>query len=509
MSEIKVVPHHRYTLTAMEEMRASRLAREYLRRFPDIRLNGMFGRYRARTPGSLPTLHLDDSSAITGMRASPESVFFQDRARLRAESDDIVASVMAPSDTFEDYCTTKLALGSPRWLQVNPPGDPVDLAAGCWTDRETRQQLVEMAITGELARIHPYMGNFHVWALAQLLSEAVKQPLEVMAPPPGLTRRVNDKTWFANLVRRVLGEDHIPESYQVCNFSSLAWVIKKYLAESPLIVIKLPDSAGGKGNLLLDTARFRGDSVGAIRAKLREELQPLHWEGECRLLVSLWEEKVISSPSAQLWVPPVDTGEPVIEGLYSQDVDSGRGEFLGSTPAVFPVDLERRITRSCALLGRIFQLMGYVGRCSFDLLLVGDHIESSHFKFIECNGRWGGTSGPMSLMNRWFGDWALQPYATHHFTVPGIDKLRFEDLLGAFTNELLDVRKRSGWLAFLDASGLGFARFNALSLGDDVAQARYRISEWLPRRLDELSGSASTVPAESHTPSAPIKKVVA
>jgi hypothetical protein len=493
----------------MEELRARRLAREYLRQFPEIGLSGGFRHLRARTPGSLPTLHLDDSSAIVGMMESRESIFFQERARLRAASDDVVASCMPPCDAFERYCDQQLALGSPRRIHVRPPGSRYRLAAGCWTDREARRELVAMARAGEICRIHPYMGNFHVWALAQLLSEAADSPLEVQAPPPGLVRKVNDKTWFTELVRRVLGEAFVPESYQVCNFSSLAWVINQYLADAPHIVIKLPDSAGGKGNLLLDPSRFRGESVGAIRAMLREELLPLQWAGECRLLVSIWEEKVICSPSVQLWLPPAGTGDPVIEGLFNQEVDSGRGEFMGSVPADFPVAAEEEAIHSSAVLGRLFQLLGYVGRCSFDLLLVGDSLSGSRLKIIECNGRWGGTSGPMSLMNRWFGDWALRPYASHHFKIPGLERLAFVDLLEAFQGELLDVKKRTGWLAFLDAAGLPHSRINVLALGEDLEEARYRISDWLPPRLDRLTGKTGPGPSAPKAPEKHSLEVIA
>ena len=69
------------------------------------------------------------------------------------------------------------------------------------------------------------------------------------------------------------------------------------------------------------------------------------------------------------------------------------------------------VTRSW-LLAVLFQRLGYVGRCSFDLLVVGESLATARAEFLECNGRWGGTSGPMMLMNRLFGDWATRPYAT-------------------------------------------------------------------------------------------------
>jgi hypothetical protein len=224
---------------------------------------------------------------------------------------------------------------------------------------------------------------------------------------------------------------------------------------------------------------------------LREDLRPLHWRGQNRLQVSCWEEAVLCSPSAQLWIPPLDAGEVVNEGYYNQNVLSSSGDFMGSTPVRFPFALEDEMTRHCALLGGLYQQLGYVGRCSFDMLVLGTELASGQLKFIECNGRWGGTSGPMSLMNRWFGDWAKQPYSTRKYHIPGIERLAFSDLLDAFRDDLFHVGGHTGWLAFLDASGLHSSNINVLALGDDIVQAQHRVNDEVPRRLLELSKSGS------------------
>jgi hypothetical protein len=421
------------------------------------------------------------------MQYYPENVYLQDRARLRAETGDVMASCTPADPVFEDYCTRTLGLGQPEWLRLQPDGDPLKLAVACWTDRQARDRLVQRARKGQLERVHPYLGSFHVWALAQLLSRAARRPLSVVAPPPGLARRVNDKTWFASLVTRFLGEAHIPETYQVYNHATLAHVIQRCFGTSPHVVVKLPDSAGGKGNLVLDTDQFAGRSIGAIRARLRCALHPLRWDGNSRLLVSSWEEPVLGSPSAQLWLPPEESGEPpIIEGLYNQMIGGVSGDFLGSAPGRFPAELESEMVRSCMLLGSLLQSLGYVGRCSFDMLLTGESLEAAQLKFLECNGRWGGTSGPMSLMNRLLGDWARQPYATHMCYLPGLEKFSFPELLDAFSGELFDVRSGSGWLVFMEASGIKRSHLNILTLGDDVMHARERASQEAPARLRQL-----------------------
>jgi hippurate hydrolase len=513
MSQTLVLPHHDCALNASDRLRSDRLAQRCRSEFADLRPEEPFSALRARTLGDVPTLHLDDSSAITGMEYFPENVYLQDRARLRAGDGDVVASCTQADPVFERYCVDTLGLGRPEWLRVRPAGSALELAVGCWTDRQTRYRLVHLAKKRKLACIHPYLGSFHVWALAQLLSRAGGRRVTVLAPPPALTRRVNDKTWFTGLVRRLLGEDCIPESYQVFNYATLAHVIQHNLLDSPHIVIKLPDSAGGKGNLLLETLEFHDASVGAIRARLREALHELHWSGDSRLLVSCWEEPVLCSPSAQLWLPPSESGREVaIEGLFNQVISGGRGDFLGSAPATFPDRVEAEIARSCLALARVFQQLGYVGRCSFDMLLTGKDLDSCQLKFIECNGRWGGTSGPMSLMNRWFDDWAGQPYATSVCEMPGLESLAFEDLLQAFDADLFDAGSRTGWLAFLDAAGLPHSRINLLALGDDVGQARERVGLEVPAKLRELvaahgGGSVTLGGAQDQVPESSVRPV--
>jgi hypothetical protein len=52
----------------------------------------------------------------------------------------------------------------------------------------------------------------------------------------------------------------------------------------------------------------------------------------------------------------------------------------------------------------VLQHTGYFGRLSFDALLTTRKSGSTETKWIECNGRWGGVSLPMTLGNRLFPD---------------------------------------------------------------------------------------------------------
>ena len=66
------------------------------------------------------------------------------------------------------------------------------------------------------------MGTFAVWELAALLQRASRQPVRVIAPPPGVTRWVNNKIAFADTVTRLFGPQMRPRMVAVANFATLS-----------------------------------------------------------------------------------------------------------------------------------------------------------------------------------------------------------------------------------------------------------------------------------------------
>jgi hypothetical protein len=64
------------------------------------------------------------------------------------------------------------------------------------------------------------------------------------------------------------------------------------------------------------------------------------------------------------------------------------------------VTFQYRLAEDAMRLASALQLLGYFGRCSLDTLLVGQTLDSAILHWIECNGRWGGVSIPMTIVNR-------------------------------------------------------------------------------------------------------------
>jgi hypothetical protein len=59
-----------------------------------------------------------------------------------------------------------------------------------------------------------------------------------------------------------------------------------------------------------------------------------------------------------------------------------------------------RLASEGTQLAVVLQELGYFGRCSFDAVISGSDLDNAELHWIECNGRWGGVSLPMTLANR-------------------------------------------------------------------------------------------------------------
>src|SRR5690606_1403376 len=310
--------------------------------------------------------------------------------------------------------------------------------------------------------------------LAAAIAERAGATVHVAAPPPGVTRRVNDKAWFARQAAELLGERALPPSTEAHSLAVLAARVRGLARDHDRIAIKLPSAAGGEGNAVIDAACVRDLPLAAVREALRGLLLRLGWPRPFPLLVSVWESPVCATPSVQLWVPHAWAGTPVVEGIFEQQVCGPTGVFTGAVPADLPEHVGIRIAREAVLLASLFQQLGYFGRCSFDAILVGPDPATAEVHWVECNGRWGGTSIPMTLVNRLTGDWAETPFAV---VAPEEPVPRtFDEALERMRGRLLAAGGRSG-IAFLspgDEAGNGLA---FLAVAPTAAQACRRANE--------------------------------
>lgn len=484
LTDCPIIPCLDVKPSPAERSSAERLAELLLDERPELDPRGPLQRFAVRSLKDAASLHLDDLSEIPLLDGGREVRFMQDRARLRAGEGDFVASVAHEVPGYEAYCRERLHMGSVEWLHPATLQNPLRIAQACWADRGVRRRLLRALRAGELRYLHPHMGTVGVWELARLLHERSRQPVQVIAPQPALSRFANDKVAFTELIRRLFGDGFVPATLAAWNLGTLVQRVSELAARTEMIGLKLPDSAGGDAIALLESHRVYGRGLSEVREVLVELLPILHWNGHGPLLIDAWESDVVCSPSVQLWIPPEADGLPVVEGIYVQMLERRPAIFVGAVVARLPENVTDELATRCWLLARVYQRLGYVGRCSFDAILVGESLASAQLKFIECNGRWGGTSLPMTLLNRLLPPCQSRPHAVHVLHVPGLGGLSFETLLDAVSDDLYDARANRGRVMFYNAGRLQYqSGITAVAVGDTVDDVENYILRELPAKL--------------------------
>lgn len=485
---LPIIPHLSANLDSRQRCRAADMARRFIAEQPRLRINPAM---RPLVPDRLEdrqTLHLDDTGSIPLMGRYYSTEFIEDRAALRAGAGDVVITRAAANHAFERYREDRLGLGAVEWLHCANTARFRSAAAMAWEDPGIRHALLLKIRNNELSYIHPHIGNHAVWALAMMLSNASKSPVQVIAPHPVLTRCTNNKLWFARTVRKLLGPSRVPLTVEASSYAGLAAIVRHMARDAERLVIKLPDSAGGAGNQLLLASQWRRQRLGAIRGALKSLLTEFDWNGREPILVGCWESDVLCTPSVQTWIPPPLQGDPVIEGIFLQLVTGDEGFFEGSRPADLPMRLQQQLANECGQLCLLFQSLGYVGRCSFDTIVVGPALERCKVHYIECNGRWGGTSAPMTLMNRLSGDWKTRPYASREIAIPGLNRISFDMLLRHFARDIYDSPSGKGSLVFYNPGRMqAHSGIDVIAMADTQREADSQVLQRLPARLHRLS----------------------
>lgn len=332
------------------------------------------------------------------------------RALLLASDDDLVAIAAHRSPAFEEYIQELLGVAGVQVHRVEQ-ASAGNLADAALEDEELLEQCVERArSTGGLS-VRPYQASRSIWRLADEIGRRADVRVTVEGPPPALAERVNDKVWFTEQVRAVLGSGAVPPSVPAADLEELIERIRDLGSEHDEVAVRLRSGAGGEGNLVIPMSAIAGSTPAALQAMLRHLFGILEWEDVFPLQVAVWEAPVIASPSVQLWIPLRGDGPPIVEGVFEQRVNEATGEFEGVTTTSLPDGLQDEIATGAGALATLFQELGYFGRCSFDTILVGPDLDSAVLHWVECNGRWGGASIPMTAAERITGDWTQRPFA--------------------------------------------------------------------------------------------------
>jgi hypothetical protein len=348
-----------------------------------------------------PALLIGDDREIALSDPQRSEIYEYRISTLAADGDTLLISGDR-NTAFERYRDDVLGLGTLDVISLPAEArdERVPLATRCALRPDVLDTVAAKASQAGGLTILPYIGTGSVWVLAAAIAERAGTPVRVAASPPRLTHRINDKVWFARRVAEVLGSHAQPAFRSVYGPAALAGQLRRLARKADRVVIKVPDSAGSLGNISLGAAETRGRTLEDLRSYLLSVLETIGWRGRFPLLVEVWDSPVHANPSIQTWIPERREGPPILEGIYEQVITGPEGSFVGSVPAALPNRWEEQIMHEAFKLATLFQLLGYFGRCSFDAVIAGNDYANAELHWIECNGRWGGVSMPMTLANR-------------------------------------------------------------------------------------------------------------
>ena len=433
-------------------------------------------RYRASDAGTR-AVHLDDFAAIPFLDGVSGVEHYQHRARLRARGGDVYVASTPASAGYERYCREVLGLGAVGLLAVDPGGDRLAIASACLADRALLDRLGALARRGGLV-VEPFLGTEAIWDLAAAVAAEAGARVRVLAPPPPVTWIANDKANFEDLVTAVLGPGFLPESRRSASAEALARALLELSEAGPSVALKRLRCASAMGNEVFESEALRRHGFPGVLDIVQGFLERTGWEGDEDVLAVCWEPAT-SSPSTQWWLPPLGGGEPILGGVYEQILAGEEGVFVGSRPSGLAAEVEERIVLQSGQLAAALQRLGYVGRCSFDHLVLPD----GRVVFTECNGRWGGTSTPMNLVDRLYPG-GRPPYQAQNFVHPELRGTTFQQLLARFGNTVHHRGPGAGRYLLYNVGPLEeFGKFDIVALGSSRAHVEELITRELPRRL--------------------------
>ena len=174
-------------------------------------------------------------------------------------------------------------------------------------------------------------------------------------------------------------------------------------------------------------------------------------------------------------------------------LEGPEGLFVGSRPSTLPARANRVLADAAVRVATALQHLGNVDRCSFDHLVLGDPETDFTVRFTECNGRWGGTSAPMHLVDRVVVG-PRPPYRAQEVVSPRLVGESFEDLASALGDHLFDHRTRHGRYLLYNIGPLQrFGKQRIVALGSIQAEAAEALQSDLPASADVIQGKSGNL----------------
>jgi len=495
---LPIVEQVKVDLDDAQRARLQSLAVEIKKRDPHLASTAAFGPRVSSGLGPGPNLVFEDHSSITLYNPEDDRRYTH-RAMLLAGEGDVVALAADRNPAFESYCRDTLGLGH---VEVRTPAatdPPAPLALRCARDTRFLEGMARLAEEHRSLNLVPYLGDGKAWALARAIARRTDVGVHVAAAPPSLTRCVNDKLWFEARVENILGRGALPEVRLANGPALLAYHVKSLAGRYASVAVKLPASASSLGNIVLDAAELAGRPLTPLREELCSLLTRAGWRGGFPLLVTAWEQPILASPSVQVWVPHPYENLPIIEGIFEQRLAGSEYAFVGALPSRLSEGTRQRLAVETLQLACLLQSLGYFGRCSFDAILLEDGQSGTRVHWVECNGRWGGVSIPMTLVNRLFGDWRHHPFVVIQRSHLNVKRRPFPDVISSLADDLFIAgRSKKGIIIETPGPLEAGTGFDLIVLANSVAAAKKLGCEVTLGFSEPRGSSRSSVHPSSH-----------
>jgi hypothetical protein len=462
------------SVTNDEMARLRALADRYLRDEPALRSTAQFGPDVRQGLSSAPALIFGDQQEVSLFDTSlPTQLEY--RISLLAAAGDTVA-VHRRDEDFERYLSDYLQINGVEFVQ---PGQLTNneirpMSVLCRTERSLRSVIDRTSRREGRLLLMAYLTTGNVWRLAQEISLRCDAKAFVAGPTPRMSRRANDKIWFSNLVREVIGRNAVPPTHGAFGPAAAAGYVCRLAKRCERVVVKVPDSAGSVGNISLESDQIAAMNISEVRNRIVSVLEARGWRHRYPVLVGVWDCDAVSSPSVQTWIPLPSEGPPIVEGVFEQSVKGDAGTFVGAQKVRLLPDLHDKLTRQAWMLASLFQMLGYFGPCSFDAIISKKPDGKLQLHWIECNARWGGVSLPMTLANRL----SLPGDSGGLVIVQQVDKQASGNSTLETVNRLEDLLYRHGYsqrgivlVAPTDATSARRMNFMAVAETQDGAEA--------------------------------------
>ena len=462
--------------------RAREAVRPLARRLDLERRLQRYGAHRwSEEASGLPVLHLDDVSGIPFVSVVPGVEEYHHRVRVRAGNGELFATVTPQAEGYEAYSRDRLGLGSPELL-LAAPGENVCAVAEACASGAALEQLARRARAAGGLVIHPYMAIESVWSLAEAVALAAGVSVRVIGPPPPALWIANDKALLSEVVSNVLSPEWIVETHTATQPEEMAQHMIRLAERHPKVGLKRTRCASATGNAVYDLERIRRSKPEEIVDEVRSFLERTEWACDEEVLVVAWEQ-TDDSPSTQLWIPEEGSGPPRIDGVYEQILEGEERVFLGSRPSTLAREINAALCDASIRVATALQSLGYVGRCSFDFIVLPGGPQGFRAKFTECNGRWGGTSTPMHLVDRVVPG-PRPPYWAQDYMHHDLIGVSFPEILSRVGDAVYDPATGKGRYIFYNVGPLArTGKFDVIALGDTAVAAEESMKHDLPRRL--------------------------